>query len=151
LLEIAAANHPDLAAAVARAEAARGQLVQAGLRLNPFVVLGDEEINNPSGRAGRSYFGVQQDIITNRKRQLAQAAAARGLDAADWQALTQWYIVATRVLSAYYEVLTAHREVQVNGEVVRFTRQGLEAAERLRRAGAGTQPDVLRARVALDQ
>src|SRR5215470_17714436 len=42
LLEIAAAHHPDLAAAVARAEAARGQLVQAGLRLNPFVVLGSE-------------------------------------------------------------------------------------------------------------
>src|SRR5439155_11857159 len=56
LLDLAAASHPDLGIARARVEAARGRMVQAGLRLNPVVSIGDEEINNPAGRAGRPYI-----------------------------------------------------------------------------------------------
>src|SRR5262245_27326154 len=64
LLDLAAANHPDLGIARARVEGARGRMLQAGLRLNPVVSIGDEEINNPAGRAGKIYVNVSQDIIT---------------------------------------------------------------------------------------
>src|SRR4051812_32983349 len=37
LLELAAQNNPDLAVARARAENARGRLIQAGLYINPIV------------------------------------------------------------------------------------------------------------------
>jgi cobalt-zinc-cadmium efflux system outer membrane protein len=151
LLDLAAASHPDLGIARARVEAARGRMVQAGLRLNPIVSIGDEEINNPAGRAGRPYINISQEIITAHKRELARAAAEQGVVAADWQALTRWYDVALRVRSAYYEALTAWREVQTNEAAVRFAVQGLEAAEKLEKAGAGTRPDVLRAEVQRDQ
>src|SRR5207244_1841654 len=41
--------------------------------------------------------------------------------------------------------------VQANEAAVRFAMQGLEAAEKLEKAGAGTRPDVLRAQVQRDQ
>src|SRR5438093_620226 len=78
LLDLAAAGHPDLGIARARVEAARGRMIQAGLRLNPVVSIGDEEINNPAGRAGRPYINFSQEIITAHKRELAQAAAGQG-------------------------------------------------------------------------
>src|SRR5436305_1757988 len=124
LLDLAAASHPDLGIARARVEAARGRMVQAGLRLNPVVSIGDEEINNPAGRAGRPYLNITQEIITANKRELARAAAEQGVIAADWQALTRWYDVSVRVRSAYYEALTAWREVQTNEAAARFAMQG---------------------------
>src|SRR5262249_45075459 len=42
-------------------------------------------------------------------------------------------------------------DVQANEEVVRLTAQGLDAARKLERAGAGGRPDVLRARADLEQ
>src|SRR5437763_9312838 len=151
LLDLAAASHPDLGIARARVEAARGRMVQAGLRLNPVVSIGDEEINNPAGRAGRPYINFSQEIITAHKRELARAAAEQGVVEADWQAVTRWYDVAVRVRSAYYEVLTAWREVQTNEAAVELAGRGLQAAEKLEKAGAGTRPDVLRAEVQRDQ
>ncbi|MBI1917093.1 MAG: TolC family protein [Planctomycetes bacterium] len=151
LLDLAAASHPDLGVARARVEAARGRMIQAGLRLNPVISIGDEEINNPFGRAGKMYVNFSQEIITAHKRELARAAAEQGVVAVDWQAVTRWYDVAVRVRSAYYEALTAWREVQTNEAAVRLAVQGLQAAEKPEKAGAGTRPDVLRAEVQRDQ
>ncbi|HKB40072.1 MAG TPA: TolC family protein [Gemmataceae bacterium] len=151
LLDLAAAGHPDLGVARARVEAARGRMVQAGLRLNPVVSIGDEEINNPFGRAGKLYVNFSQEIITANKRRLAAAAAEQGIVAADWQAVTRWYDLTVRVRSAYYEVLTAWRDVKTNEAAVKLAVQGLQAAEKLEKAGAGTRPDVLRAEVQRDQ
>jgi cobalt-zinc-cadmium efflux system outer membrane protein len=70
---------------------------------------------------------------------------------ADWQAVTQWFNLVTRVRLAYFEALTARRDVRTNQDAVRIAEGGLEAARRLERAGAGTRPDVLRAQVELEQ
>jgi outer membrane protein TolC len=58
--------------------------------------------------------------------------------AADWQALTRWYDVLTRVRIAFFEVLAAQREVHTNEEVVRIAQEGLEVARKLQKAGTGT-------------
>src|SRR5262245_11007616 len=52
LLDLAAQNNPDVRAARARAEAARGRLIQAGLYPNPILYHVMEEVNNPGGRWG---------------------------------------------------------------------------------------------------
>ena len=114
LLDLAAASHPDLGIARARVEAARGRMVQAGLRLNPVVSIGDEEINNPAGRAGRPYINFSQEIITAHKRELARAAAAQGVVAADWQAVTRWYDITVRVRHLRGPVSRADRYTRSN-------------------------------------
>ena len=89
--------------------------------------------------------------MTAGKLRLARAAAAQGVAAADWQAMTRCFDVQTRVQTAYYEILAAQREVQTHEEAVRIAEESLDGARKLQKAGPGTQPDVLRAEVEVDQ
>src|SRR5262249_44624546 len=90
LLKLAAENHPDLAVAHARSEAARGRLVQAGLYPNPVVTARSDEIGAPGGKNNGDYgkpgVTIAQEIVTAGKLRFAQAAAGQGVQAADWQA-----------------------------------------------------------------
>jgi cobalt-zinc-cadmium efflux system outer membrane protein len=151
LLDIAVQNNPELAVARARADAARGQLIQAGLYPNPVVAPGVEELGNKDGPAGISGIAIEQEIITAGKLRLAQAAAAYGVAAADWQATTRWFEVVTRVRQAYYEALTANRELETSELAVKIAQDGLDAVRKLEKAGVRARPDVLRALVEVDQ
>jgi cobalt-zinc-cadmium efflux system outer membrane protein len=151
LVALSAASNPALAIAQARAQAARGQLIQAGLYPNPIVSWQSDQIGHPRNAAGEDGPIFAQTIVTAGKLRLAQAAAAYGVSAADWQAVTRWFDVLTRVRAAYFEVLTAQRAVETHEGIVRLAQEGLDAATKLQKAGAGTQPDVLRARVELEQ
>jgi len=151
LVRLAVANHPDLAAAQARADAARGRLIQAGLYPNPTVMWQANQMGEKGAGAGEQGPLFTQNVVTAGKLRLARAAASYGVAVADWQAVTQWFNLVTRVRLAYFEVLTARRDVRTNQDAVRIAEEGLEAARRLERAGAGTRPDVLRAQVELEQ
>lgn len=151
LLALASENNPDLAVARARAEAARGRMVQAGLYPNPTLNWEADEVGNRANAAGTQGPFVVQPIVTAHKLRIATAAAAQGVVAADWQSITRWFDVVTRVRLAYFELLTAQQEVRTNEEVVRIAEEGLQVAQKLEKAGAGTQPDVLRAQVELNQ
>lgn len=151
LLELTTAHNPELAVVRARAEAARGKLIQSGLYLNPTVSLRSDEMGNPNGAGGFLAVTVTQEFVTAGKLKLAKAAAAQGVAAADWDAVTRWYDVATRVRLAYVDALTTQLEVRANKELVAIASEGLAVAVKLEKAGAGSQPDVLRARVELEQ
>lgn len=151
LVALAAAQNPDLAAAWARAEMARGRLVQAGLYPNPVLSWAASDLDHHHSAAGKQGPLVQQQIVTAGKLRLDQAAAREGVAAADWQALTRWYDVVTRIRLAYFELAAAHRDVAANEQDVRIAEEGLSVARRLQQAGVGTQPDVLRALVDRDQ
>ncbi|MBY0525665.1 MAG: TolC family protein [Gemmataceae bacterium] len=152
LVELAVQNNPDIAVARARAEAARGRLIQAGLYINPVLTWEAKDMRMQNGRAGGSQGPtVEQQVITAHKLPLAQAAASQGVAVADWQALTLWYDVITRTRIAYFEVLTAQRSVQTTEEILSVARASLEVAQKLQKAGTGTRPDVLRAQVELNQ
>ncbi len=150
LLEMAE-QHPDLASARARADSARGRLIQAGLYPNPTVTGRIDELGNPKNSLGFPAVTLTQVIVTHRKIPLAKAAAAAGVDAADWQAMTFWYAVRLRTQQAYYELLTAEREVEATRELQRIAEQALAGAEKLLKGGTGTQLDVLRAQVDRNQ
>ena len=151
LLAWAAQNNPDIAVARAGAEAARGRLVQAGLYPNPTLAWVGSQILHKDNAAGEQGPLLTQQIVTNNKLRFDRAAAAHGVSAAEWQALTRWFDVVTRVRLAYYDVLTARAEVRANETVVQLAAGSLEAAEKLQKLGAGTQPDVLQARVEWNQ
>jgi cobalt-zinc-cadmium efflux system outer membrane protein len=151
LINLAAENHPDLQAARSKAEAARGRLVQAGLYPNPQISPIAEELGNRQNAAGFVGMDVVQDIITAGKRRLARAAAQHGVDAADWQAMTRWFDVLTRLRVAYYDYLASQREVAVARELVELSEKNLAATKEGVKSGVRTRPDILRAQVDLDQ
>ena len=151
LLALAGSAHPDIAAARARADVARGKLIQAGLYPNPLVSYRHDEINQSQNAAGFLAMEVTQNLPRRFKRKLDQQAAAAGVQAADFQAMTQWFLVLTRLRQAYIERLAALREVAAAEEMVTVAEMGLKAAEKVVGSGAGTRLDVLQARAELDQ
>jgi cobalt-zinc-cadmium efflux system outer membrane protein len=147
---VALARHPELAAAVAKIEVARGKLIQAGLYPNPHVGWESDDLGQPEHGAGKQGPTFEQEIVTGGKLALAQAAAVHGVTAADWQAVTRRFEIITRVRLAFYEVLAAQRELREIEESVAIGERGLKAAETLART-LGSQTDVLRSRIELEQ
>lgn len=151
LLDLALKQHPELRMARAKVEAAHGAFIQAGLYPNPIVGPSIQSINDRDNAAGEIGVQISQLVITARKLEWAQAAAAQGVTASDWQAMTQWFNVVTRVRLAHVELLAAQRERDTVAELERVANDILKAAETLEKAGAGNRPDVLRAEVELQQ
>ena len=151
-LVITAMNrHPDLAIAQARAEAARGQFVQAGLYPNPTVAWSAEEMGQRPGAAGFQGPVFAQDFVTANKLAIAQAAAARDVEATDWQIISRRFDLLTRVRTAYFDVLSAQLAIEENEKIIKLAEDSLNAAKKLQAAGGGIKPDVLRAEIELSQ
>lgn len=151
LLDLAVRHHPDLAAAYARVEAARGRMIQAGLYPNPILGPNFGQLGESTNRLGEAGARFIQTIVTNHKLKLAREAGARGVEAADWQAVTRWHDVVARVRAAYFELLTAQREADTLRLIVGASDEVLEATKALEKKGAGSHTDVLRASVELEQ
>jgi cobalt-zinc-cadmium efflux system outer membrane protein len=151
LLKLAITHHPELKAAYARVEIARGNMIQAGLYPNPqfgpqFAQLGD--VDNRLGEPGARFI---QTFVTANKLGIARQAGAHGVQAADWAAMTKMYSVVTRVRIAYFELLTAINERETLTNIVNTSQKAYDATVKLEKAGVGSQPDVLRAMVELEQ
>jgi len=143
--------HPDLAFVAAQTDSARGTLLQAGLYPNPTIGYGADEIGSPDGGAGFEGVILGQTFVTGNKLGLASEAAAHGVEAAEARARARYYSVVTRVRTAYYESLAARQELDATRDILRIAQSGLETAEKLKQTGVVGQPDVLRARVELEQ
>src|SRR5581483_2987707 len=76
LVDLASQVNPILGAARARAEAARGTMIQAGLLPNPLIGWRGDDMNEPIGQAGKQGMIFQQTIPTGGKPRLDVAAAA---------------------------------------------------------------------------
>ena len=112
LVELARRRHPTLVAAWLNVEAARGRLIQAGLYPNP--VLGYEGQEIAEGRyAGTHGPFLAQEIVLGDKLRLAQQVALAELRAADWEAVSQWFELLTRIRTGWVELLAAEYEVRI--------------------------------------
>lgn len=149
LLDQAAEAHPDLAAARAKADIARGQLVQAGLYPNPTVGWRSEEVSFNKAGGGQQGPYINQEIVTGGKLTIAQAAAAHGVTAADWAATTRWYGIATKIRVAYFEVLTAEQVLVSAKEIEALLRISAEKADKLLVDGSMLSFDVRKTQVEL--
>jgi cobalt-zinc-cadmium efflux system outer membrane protein len=151
LLTLAARHHPDLQIAKARIEASRGKLVQAGLYPNPVMGPRMNQLGDGHNALGEAGFTVMQTIVTANKLDIAQAAARCEIDAASWQALARWHDVMARARVAFFDWLTAQRELDTVQEIVRVSDEAVQSARKLAKAGAGNRPDELRAKVEWEQ
>jgi len=151
LIDIAGQHHPDLRWARGRIESARGQFIQAGLYPNPIIGPRITQLGHGENNWGEAGATFTQTIVTKNKLGLARQAAERGIEAADWRAITKWNDVVTRVRLTYFELLTVKRELETLKNILRVSEDAVKTAETLEKAGAGNRPDVLRARVELEQ
>lgn len=149
-VEVALLRHPDLASASALIAVAQGNVVQAGLYPNPMVGFIGDQIGSRGGAGGQQGPFVSQELVTAGKLQVSQSAAMEALTATQWQAITRRFDLETKVRAAFYEALTAQREVSENEAIVKIASENYEASQKIEKAGRGSQPDVLRARVELE-
>lgn len=149
-LEIALQKHPELAAVSHVIQSAQGQVVQAGLYPNPTVGYRGDQVGSRGAPGGQQGPFISQEVVTGGKLQVSQSAALDALTATQWQAITTRFALEAKVRTAFYEVLTAQREVSENEAIVKIAEENLEASRKIEQAGRGSQPDVLRARVELE-
>jgi len=123
LVELAMAQHPELAAAQAQVQAAHGRLLQAGLYPNPTVGWEADELGTRGRGAAAGEQGpvLAQEIVTAGKLELARASASFDVVASDWNVIAQRHAVANRVRNAFYELVTAERELEVLDQIVKIT------------------------------
>ncbi|MBL8821518.1 MAG: TolC family protein [Planctomycetia bacterium] len=149
-LGIALQKHPELAAVSSLIQSAQGQVVQAGLYPNPLVGYRGDQVGSRGAPGGQQGPFISQELVTGGKLQVAQSAAMDAMTATQWQAITTRFNLEAKVRSAFYEVLTAQREVSENEAIVKIAEENLEASRKIEQAGRGSLPDVLRARVELE-
>jgi cobalt-zinc-cadmium efflux system outer membrane protein len=120
LQRIAAANSPALRVAAAGVEAARGQMVQAGLYPNPTLsyLTAPNANNTASSTLG---IGVDQVIKTGGKLRISTAVAEPNLRNAELAFKRARFDLATTIRGDLYSLVVAKETVRVNKALAHFT------------------------------
>lgn len=145
LVQAAVAGNPRLARANALVEAARGRVVQAGLRPNPVFSFSADELGDRTGPMGILSPQVSQEFVLGGKLSLGQAVAAKEVDRAALDALSERYAVVAAVRVAAYDLAALRQRAEVLAEVVGIAEKSAEQAQKAEKNPNGvlTRGDVL--------
>ncbi|MFM8414607.1 MAG: TolC family protein [Planctomycetota bacterium] len=133
-------SHPRLHGARAAIEAARGKAVQARLYPNPMIAGSSPQI---AGADSQWNGFATQDIVTAGKLRLAQQAALRDVQRAEYDYIRARFEVLTGVRDSFYRLLVAQRRMEIFKLLVDITNRSYEIGRQLAEAGEGTKADVL--------
>lgn len=153
----ALASHPLLAEGRQRVASARGQSTQAGLTLNPRLVLQSENLRLPGstpyvfGRDTDLFAYLQQTMETAGKRGKRVDLASHGLRRAELEVEILRRQVALRVRQAYWAAAGMARIHELLVENQRNFQQIVEYHEIRVREGAMPESDLLRVRLEADR
>jgi len=156
LVAEALAANPEIAAARARAQAARERPAEARSLPDPMVSVGYQSSGNPLpgaglGSAPTANIGVMasQSLPFPGKRTLAAAVAAREADAAEAQIDAVRLNVAARVKEAYYRLSYTYAASDILTRNQQLLETLLKVSETRYAAGRAAQQDVIKAQIAL--
>jgi outer membrane protein, heavy metal efflux system len=124
LVARALADNPDLRAARAEIEAARGRLLQAGLRPNPMLDLGAQQ--SVTGPDNNLNVGVTLPLDLNRRKAGRVGVAERELELKEAQVLNRARELGAEVRMKAGEVLAAQRNLRITEELLDINRQALQ-------------------------
>lgn len=142
-------NHPALAIAQAKVQAARGKCVQVGLYPNPVVGYVGDEIGD-NGTSGMQGGFVAQEVVTAGKLRLNRAVAAQEVARAE-QELAMWqFRVRTDVRTAFYNVLVAQRLIELTQQLAAIEEESVKTVDALMKTQEASRVDLLQARVEAD-
>jgi cobalt-zinc-cadmium efflux system outer membrane protein len=149
LEQMASANSPTLRQARAGVDAARARARQAGAWPNPIVgYTGDEISSGPVIRGGEHGFFVEQAIPLGGKLRLGRTTGEGEVAEASARGLLEQQRLRASVRSAYYEVLTLERRIEVDERLSQLGLEAVEISRQLFNVGIADRPDVLESEVA---
>ncbi|NDC54961.1 MAG: TolC family protein, partial [Planctomycetia bacterium] len=137
---LAMQSHPKLRQALAAVEAARGKAVQARLYPNPVIAGFTPQA---AGEDSQWSGTVAQDLVTAGKLRLAQQAALREVQKAEYQLIRARFDVLRDVRQGFYALLVAQRRVDIYRLLLDIAKRSYEIGRQLAEAGEGTKADVL--------
>lgn len=137
---VALRSHPRLRSAMAAVEQARGQAVQARLYPNPVLSGGSPQI---SGADSQWYGFATQEIVTAGKLRLAQQAALREVQKAEYDLIRARFDVLTGVRDDFYRLLVAERRLEIFKLLLDIATRSYRIGQELARAGEESRADVL--------
>lgn len=143
-VRLAVERNPRLARANLAIDVARGRHLQAGLYPNPDVAINWDEIGDRSSRDRLGILTaprVSQQIVTGGKLTLAQAVAAREVDQATLEVLTERFAVVGSVRAAFYEALALQRRADILAELAKLADESVAKGKVLLDA---TPPQIAR-------
>jgi cobalt-zinc-cadmium efflux system outer membrane protein len=145
----AQAHNPELRAAAAAVEEARGRLVAArSYPYNPAIELEAADRSGPSESSTDRGVALSQELEIAGQRGKRTGAARAGLAAAEARYARRHREVLAAVERAFAETVRARELLEVARADVELTRSLLSLEERRLEAGAGTQIEVNLARAA---
>jgi cobalt-zinc-cadmium efflux system outer membrane protein len=144
LVERALRENPELQAARAEVEAARGRLLQAGLRPNPMLDVGFQK--SVTGPDHNVMAGVTLPLDLNRRQAGRLGVAERELALKQAQIAERERMLRAEVRLKAGELLAAQRNLRITEELLAANRQALGLVrERVRRGGAPSLDENLMA------
>lgn len=139
-VELAMQSHPRLRSAQAAVEAARGKAVQARLYPNPVIAGFTPQAAGPDSQWSGT---VAQDIVTGGKLRLAQQAALREVQMAEYELIRARFDVLSGVRKDFYALLVSQRRMEIFSLLLDIAKRSYEIGRQLAEAGEGTKADVL--------
>jgi len=133
LVARALAESPDVLAARADAEAAKGRLVQAGLRPNPMLELGGQKA---LGTDNNVMVGLSIPLDLNRRKEGRVGVAEREVEMKQFQVTDRERRLRAEVRMKATDVLAARRDLEVTNELLRTNREALSLVGERARRGA---------------
>jgi outer membrane protein, heavy metal efflux system len=133
LVARALAESPDVLAARAEADAAKGRLVQAGLRPNPMLELGGQKA---LGTDNNVMVGLSIPLDLNRRKEGRVGVAEREVEMKQFQVTDRERRLRAEVRMKAGEVLAARRDLEVTDDLLRTNREALSLVGERARRGA---------------
>lgn len=151
-VRLALERNPRLGRAAFAIDAARGRYVQAGLYPNPVLSITGDELGDRQGPGGIwTAPQVNQELVTGRKLTLSQAVAAREVDRAALDLLSERYALVGAVRSGFYEVYTLQRRAEILAELVKLAGQSVELGQKQLELKQVARLDVIQLEVELER
>jgi len=133
LVARALAESPDVLAARADADAAKGRLVQAGLRPNPMLELGGQKA---LGTDNNVMVGLSIPLDLNRRKEGRVGVAEREVEMKQFQVTDRERRLRAEVRLKAADVLAARRDLEVTDDLLRRNREALNLVGERARRGA---------------
>ncbi len=153
-LALALLRNPDLAVDSHEQRAREAALLQAGVRPNPTLSLGVEDIAGTGDRKGlgdaQTTLLLSQVVELGGKRAARVSLARADVDAAAWDYEIERIELFSRVSDAFVEVLAAQERLSLADDTLQIARAVQNVASRRTRAGMASPAEELRAGVAVD-
>jgi len=142
---LAMANNPSLAEAIARINALRGKWEQVGLAPNPYAGYSDQQTGSPEAEQRGVIFG--QEVVRGQKLQLNRAVVSQEVLRAQQEYQAQQLRVLTDVRIAFFTALAAQQRRILAKEIAESTTNAVTITQKRLDAKEIGKPDLLQAKI----